>query len=178
MGNAYEYVLPYKAEEIKNILDKFQNSPDVSGSGHSPRIGDNGNWFEWDADSNQYVDTGVQANGKDGKSGLLNVLVWDGNGYDSALPAYTELRFVNPVDWLSITEFEYNEANPNVDMWAVTFTAGEYIAVALPTSVEWAVAEPTFTAGYTYYLSFIPFGDKILGVWVAKELTTDEQTVV
>lgn len=33
--------------------------------GHSPVIGDNGNWYEWDNELQQMVDTGVQAEGKD-----------------------------------------------------------------------------------------------------------------
>lgn len=39
------------------------------GNGHSPYIGDNGNWFEWDDDTKQFVDTGTKAQGEDGAQG-------------------------------------------------------------------------------------------------------------
>lgn len=59
------------------------------------------------------------------------------------------------------------------EQWCVIFTAAKSgISVAFPdeTDIIWAVTEPTFIAGYTYYLSFIPFGDKLIGVWASKEL--------
>lgn len=141
--------------------------------GKSPYIGDNGNWFEYNG--TQYVDTGVKA------SGLPNVEIINSSGYEGDIPAYTELRFTEPVTYL-LLDFKRNAENNNNDMWALTFTAGEGISVALPNTIEWAVAEPVFTAGYTYYLSFVPlvdegvdeygnFNGKILGIWVAKELS-------
>jgi hypothetical protein len=33
-------------------------------------------------------------------------------------------------------------------------------------TIVWSGAEPTFTAGYTYFLSFVPLSDtRILGAW-------------
>lgn len=189
MSNTYEYILPYKAEEIKNILDRLQNLPDVSGSGHSPHIGDNGNWFEWDADSNQYVDTGIKAQGEDGSPGFPTIKYYSEPvlGYDTAsfwdnLYPNEELRITIPAHMVLIDSF-VSENDTVSESWSITFTASknpvdEPFTIAIPDYVEWAVVEPVFTAGYTYYLSFIPFGDKVLGVWAAKELTTDEQTVV
>lgn len=38
-------------------------------SGHSPYIGENGNWYEWDAEAAAYVDTGTAAQGPQGPKG-------------------------------------------------------------------------------------------------------------
>ena len=40
---------------------------DGEGGGNSPYIGDNGNWFEWDGE--EYADTGVLAQGREGEAG-------------------------------------------------------------------------------------------------------------
>ena len=45
--------------------------------GIAPIIGDNGNWWEWDANENDYVDTGVSSHGVDGQNGS------DGVGFAS-----------------------------------------------------------------------------------------------
>lgn len=37
--------------------------------GHSPYIGQNGNWYEWDDATQQFVDTEVQAQGPQGNTG-------------------------------------------------------------------------------------------------------------
>ena len=37
--------------------------------GRSPYVGENGNWFEWDADTASYTDTGVSAQGPAGPAG-------------------------------------------------------------------------------------------------------------
>ena len=70
---------------------------------------------------------------------------------------------------LTIVDFlpaEYGKAS----LWAVQFTAGEGITVSLPDTVRWAVAEPVFTTGVSYWLSFVPLvGGDILGVWVSYE---------
>lgn len=39
----------------------------AGGNGHSHYIGENGNWFEWSNDINDFVDTGVQAQGTPGE---------------------------------------------------------------------------------------------------------------
>lgn len=124
--------------------------------------------------------------GEPGEPGLPNVVISGGGQFEDDFPAYTEMRFVDPMNHLFIYNFKRNVENPNVDMWAVSFTAqtdevGYGPVVGIPANVEWAVAEPVFTAGFTYYLAFIPlvdegaddngyFNGKILGVWTAKEL--------
>ena len=156
--------------------------------GKSPYIGDNGNWFEYDGA--QYVDTGVKAQGE---PGFPNVEIHENDGsgnsyqWENDFPALTEIRFGNPLNHFCVYGFLRNPESNGNDMWAVSFTAatdeeGYGPSVTLPNYVEWAVAEPVFTAGYTYYLSFIPLVDegvdeygcfkgKILGIWVAKELS-------
>ena len=99
----------------------------------------------------------------------VKVIVSDSSEAELNLSNNTEYRFSSPVSRLAITDFAKGDSELS-EVWSVCFTAGENISVSIPASVEWAVAEPSFTAGYTYYLSFIPFNDKILGVWVAKEL--------
>ena len=51
---------------------------------HPNRIGDNGNWWVWDADMDEYVDSGLIANG-----GIMypvieqdecDLVIWDGGG--------------------------------------------------------------------------------------------------
>lgn len=53
-------------------------------------------------------------------------------------------------------------------------TAGETITVTVPESVVWAVAEPVFTAGSTYWITWTPMGEKYLAVWVELEAEADE----
>lgn len=158
-------------------------------NGTSPHIGGNGNWWIGE------VDTGVKAEGEGtpGASGLPDIVEWTPQEiYAEAalpLPAYSEVRISDEVDLtILIGYFLRNTKNPGNDMWTLTFTAGEGISVQEyfgTSKIEWAVAEPVFTPGYTYYLSFIPLVDKsaesdtvfkgtLLGVWVAKELTASE----
>ena len=94
----------------------------------------------------------------------------DASEAELTLSNNTEYRFTNPVSRLVINEFSAGDKN-FTEVWSVCFTAGDGISVVVPSNLEWAVAEPAFTAGYTYFLSFIPFDDKVLGVWIAKELT-------
>lgn len=50
-----------------------------NGDGHSPYIGENGNWFEWSVEANDFIDTGIHAGGHDilitGKETLANKLM-------------------------------------------------------------------------------------------------------
>lgn len=47
----------------------FPKGSGGGGNGHSPYIGDNGNWFEWDDTTQQFVDTGTKAQGATGPQG-------------------------------------------------------------------------------------------------------------
>lgn len=98
-----------------------------------------------------------------------SVVTSDESVINTTLANNTEYRLISPVTSLVINGFSKGD-DSFAEVWSLSFTAGDNISVSLPKTVEWAVAEPQFTAGYTYYLSFIPFMDRILGVWVAKEL--------
>ncbi len=60
-------------EEGRRVLITLETLADLIGgssaSGHSPYIGENGNWFEWDDAVGEYVDTEVQAEGPQGPTG-------------------------------------------------------------------------------------------------------------
>jgi hypothetical protein len=155
----------YSFNELNTKIDEAREI--YINSSTPPYIGANNNWYIYDTNLKRYVDSGVLALGD---SELLKVLTINSNGFERPLPAYTELRFNQPVDWLTISDFERNAKHADNNLWAIQFTAGENISVSFPIEVVWAVAEPVFTPGYTYYLSFLPFGYKILGIWVAKEL--------
>lgn len=59
LGNGVFEVLPQireyleQAEEMIEALEEMNRNP--------PKIGDNGNWWIWDIDTEQYVDTGIDA---------------------------------------------------------------------------------------------------------------------
>lgn len=52
------------AEAAEHMVDIHQGPPGPGGV--PPIIGGNGNWFEWDDDTQQFVDTGTRAEGTDG----------------------------------------------------------------------------------------------------------------
>lgn len=53
------------ADDFNNAFNLIAN--DMAGikktAGKAPYIGNNGNWYEWDSDSGEYVDTGIMAKG-------------------------------------------------------------------------------------------------------------------
>lgn len=56
----------------RKLSEAGEGGGDGSG-GKSPYIGENGHWFEWNADQKEFVDTGVTAQGKEGKQGVPGV---------------------------------------------------------------------------------------------------------
>lgn len=42
----------------------------------TPYIGENGNWYEWDVESQSFVDTGVKSQGEDGEAPVKGVDYW------------------------------------------------------------------------------------------------------
>ena len=78
------------SEAIKAVGENGDNGTD----GHSPYVGDNGNWYFWDADTNAYKDSGLKAEGDDGHSPYVgtngNWYEWDstlGDYKDTGIPA-------------------------------------------------------------------------------------------
>lgn len=51
------------------VSDTVNEGEIVVKNGHSPYIGSNGNWYEWDDTTEQYTDTGVKAEGPKGDPG-------------------------------------------------------------------------------------------------------------
>ena len=62
IGNPNQLTTPTKTNLVAAI-----NEANSSGS-NAPYIGENGNWFEWDPVTSQYVDSGTRAEGPSGKN--------------------------------------------------------------------------------------------------------------
>lgn len=107
--------------------------------------------------------------GADGKDNLPNATATAGTEVTLTMDHNVEYQCSEAVTALTIEGFTPAE-NGKVSMWALQFAAGEGITVTVPDTVKWAVAEPVFTAGVTYWLTFVPLiTGEILGVWVSNE---------
>lgn len=62
---------PYKAwvDAVLEAAAKIDDGGSGGTSAKQPIIGENKNWFIWDSEAQEYVDSGVCAEGKDGKDG-------------------------------------------------------------------------------------------------------------
>lgn len=74
-----------------------------------------------------------------------------------------EYRCADAVTALTIEGFSPGDGA--AEQWGLVFTAGETITVTVPDALIWAVAEPAFTAGATYWISVVPLGGKYLAAW-------------
>lgn len=109
------------------------------------------------------------ADGAPGKDNLPNVVNVAGSAVALTLDNNVEYHCADAVTALTIQGFT-PAADGKASVWAVQFTAGAGITVTIPDTVQWAVAEPVFTAGVGYWLSFVPLvSGEILGVWVSDE---------
>lgn len=107
--------------------------------------------------------------GEPGKDNLPNVTAIAGTELALTLAHNEEYQCTEALTALTIEGFTAAE-DGKVSMWALQFTAGEGITVTVPDTVKWAVADPVFIAGVTYWLSFVPLiTGEILGVWVSNE---------
>lgn len=127
---------------------------------HPPVIGDDGLWYLWDG--TQYVATDKSS------SGLPDVVTLSGAEVSLALANNTEYRCAEAMSSLEITGFEAGPAG-KAELWSIVFTAGDTVTVTLPDTVVWAVAEPVFTAGSTYWLTVVPMAGKYLAAWAEVE---------
>lgn len=109
--------------------------------------------------------------GDTGESGLPNVLSISGAEIALTLANNTETRCTDAVTALTVSGFSAGE-DGKAEQWGLVFTAGDSITVTVPDTLIWAVAEPIFTAGATYWLSMVPLADKYLAVWT--EVVADE----
>lgn len=107
--------------------------------------------------------------GKRGADNLPDIAALSGDSVSLTLSHNVEYRCADAVASLTIEGFT-SATDGKASMWAIQFTAGDGIAVSVPESVTWAVAAPIWTAGATYWLSFVPLiTGKILGVWASDE---------
>lgn len=72
-GDAFTYAdfTPAQLEALKGPKGDPGQDGDDGTDGHSPYIGQNGNWYAWSTAQNQYVDTEVKAQGEDGDDYVL-----------------------------------------------------------------------------------------------------------
>ena len=118
-------------------------------------------------------DTGPQgprgSEGPPGKDNLPNVETLAGAEQSIELAYNVEYRCADALTALTITGFGAPTESGKAALYSIVFTAGDSITVTLPDTVIWAVAEPVFTAGCTYWLTFTELGDKYLCAWVEVE---------
>lgn len=120
-------------------------------------------WLDW---SLQIVNnlTYAQDYADSIETGGLDSLLINGASISLHMESHTEYECVNGVTSLTIQDFVVG-TGVKADNWCIKFSTGSSITVTIPDTVVWANGEPTFTAGKSYYLSFIPMFDKHLGVF-------------
>lgn len=107
--------------------------------------------------------------GKDGKDNLPTVVTVSGAEVALTLENNIEFHCTDAVTTLTLEGFTA-ATDGKASLWALQFTAGDGIAVTVPEAVKWAVATPVWTAGVTYWLSFVPLiTGSVLGVWSSDE---------
>ena len=123
--------------EIQVALNEVYQTNGGGGSGKSPYVGGNGNWFYYNDVTQQYIDSGVKAQGNPGKTAYQSAV--DG-GYTNTEPQFnTDLSQVNnKVDkvagkGLSTNDFT-NTLKGKLDSTEI-FTAAEKTQGALATGV-------------------------------------------
>lgn len=113
------------------------------------------------------------ADGKDGapgKDNLPNVETLAGAELEIELAYNVEHRATDALNSLTITGFGAPTEAGKAALYSIVFTASaDGVTVTLPDTIVWAVAEPVFTAGCTYWLTFTELGDKYLCAWVEVE---------
>lgn len=131
--------------------------------------GPKGDAFEYDDFTEEQLAALTGPAGTPGKDNLPNVSAAEGAEVTLTLDNNVEYQCAEAVTALTIEGFTAAE-DGKVSMWALQFTAGDSITVTVPDTVKWAIAEPVFTAGVAYWLSFVPLiTGGILGVWVSNE---------
>lgn len=104
-------------------------------------------------------------NGAPGKDNLPNVETLAGAEQSLELAHNVEYRCADALTSLTVTGFGAPETG-KAALYGIQFVAGDGITVTLPDTVIWAVAEPVWTAGSTYWLTMTELVDKYLAVWV------------
>ena len=109
--------------------------------------------------------TGPQ--GDPGKDNLPNVTTLSGAEQSLELAHNVEYRCADALTVLTITGFGAPTETGKAALYSIVFTASaDGITVTLPDTIVWAIAEPVFTAGCTYWLTLTELGAKYLATWV------------
>lgn len=104
--------------------------------------------------------------GAPGKDNLPNVETLAGAEQSLELAHNVEYRCAGALTSLTVTGFGAPPAG-KAALYSIQFTAAaDGITVTLPETVVWAAAEPVWTAGSTYWITWTELGDKYLAVWV------------
>ena len=105
--------------------------------------------------------------GAPGKDNLPNVETLVGAEQSIELAYNVEYRCADALTALTITGFGAPTESGKAALYSIVFTASaDGVTVTLPDTIVWAVAEPVFTAGYAYWITWTELGDKYLAVWV------------
>lgn len=148
-----------KAEEAQRGSEAARDRAEAAAIKQPYPNAETGTWWTWDADKAAYVDSGAPI--------AYQPRVVEVSGAELALTLAnnTEVRCADPVTALTIDGFAAGDEG-RVEQWGLVFTASEDgVTVTVPDSLVWAVAEPVFTAGATYWLSVVPLGNKYLAAW-------------
>lgn len=104
--------------------------------------------------------------GAPGKDNLPNVSALSGATQSLSLEDNVEYRCSDALASLTVMGFDAPEAG-KAGLWSMQFTAGAGLSVVLPDTSVWAVAEPVWTEGCIYWLSWTQLVDgRYLCVWV------------
>ena len=117
-------------------------------------------------DGGQTLDLGrvTGAPGAPGKDNLPNAVTLSGAEQSLVLDNNVEYRCAGALTSLTVTGFGAPPAG-KAALYSIVFVAGDGITVTLPDTAIWAVAEPVWTAGSTYWITWTALGDKYLAVW-------------
>jgi hypothetical protein len=136
---------PPQTNWVGEVLQAADKAKDAVG--HMPVIGENGNWFAWNADKKSYEDTGNPSQGEPGK---------DGGGYYTPTveqtesetlrvnftPSNAEMPAVAPVDVTLPQGPAGNSPVKGTDYW----TAGDRAAIKAEALADLAEVQTTGTA--------------------------------
>lgn len=104
--------------------------------------------------------------GAPGKDNLPNVSKLSGSTQSLALADNVEYWCSDALTSLTVTGFDAPEAG-KAGLWSIQFTAGAGLSVSLPEGSVWALAEPVWTEGSIYWLTWTELVDgRYLCVWV------------
>ena len=104
--------------------------------------------------------------GAPGKDNLPNVSELSGSTQSLALADNVEYRCSDALTSLTVTGFDAPEAG-KAGLWSIQFAAGAGLSVSLPEGSVWALAEPVWTEGSIYWLTWTELVDgRYLCVWV------------